>query len=432
MPLARNAWLVNDAESTPGQPFANFLPSLVRLLRVDTVWRVEWPALWVNAALTLFALLLLFGLLLPWRQPDQQGERADRGWLWLWLGIPLLIANLLLARSHSIFAEDRYLIFVAPFLLWGVARGVVALAAWQRSVGWGAALLAVLTLALALPSLWTPARVRENWRSAAHYITNHSASSPTLPAAVVAHVDYTHEALEWYLRQAYTFEELPVFFPFGGTLTEADAETTVAPPLNGIVEYGAHTLWLTQSHLAGVDDVRVVEGWLNRTFPIITEQYPAGVKLTGYILQGRTTQLPPLPPQTRTLDAELVPGLRLAACEITTSTVAAQDQFMHPPSGWIHLRLWWQATAPLTDDYVATAKVINPEGVWGDKLPRATESMRFWPTSTWQPGEFVREESDINLNPLTPAGTYSVVIGLLDVAGATGGESVECGRVEIR
>ncbi len=181
-----------------------------------------------------------------------------------------------------------------------------------------------------------------------------------------------------------------------------------------------------------MDDNHIVEDWLTRNFPIITEQYPAGVKLTGYILQGRMAQLPTLGPTARQLGVELQPGLRLAACEIITPTVAAQDEFMHPHSGWVHLRLWWQATSPIPTDYVASAKVIGPEGVWGDKLPRATESLRFWPTSTWTTGEYVRDEADINLNPLTPANTYSVMIGLTDANGQPVGETAECGKVEIR
>ncbi|MEZ4716616.1 MAG: hypothetical protein R2851_11100 [Caldilineaceae bacterium] len=58
-------------------------------------------------------------------------------------------------------------------------------------------------------------------------------------------------------------------------------DDVVPPPLQGLVDFGAETLWLTQSHLDGVDDQRVVEGWLNAHFPLVTEQFPAGVKLTG-------------------------------------------------------------------------------------------------------------------------------------------------------
>jgi hypothetical protein len=396
---------------------------------------VAWPDAWIDASLALFGLLLLLGLFLP-RRDHRSTAQHDRPWLWLWIGVPLLIANVLLARSHSIFSEDRYLLFMAPFVLWGVARGAVSLGTWWRPAGWAAGVLAALALLLALPVLWTPARIRENWRSAANYIIEQTAASPHLPASVVTHVDYTHEALEWYLRQHYDFDTLPVFFPFGGTLTADDIEDVVAPPLNGIVDFGSHTLWLTQSHLAGVDDSHVVENWLAQNFPIITEQYPAGVKLTGYILQGRLKEPPPLGSHAAMLNAELLPGLQLAACEITTPVVAATDEHMHPPSGWVHVRLWWRATMPLSADYTASAQVVGPQGVWGDKLPRPTESLRMWPTSTWTVGDtgsdYVRDETDINLNPLTPPASYPVVIGLLDGAGRPVGERVECGRVEIR
>jgi hypothetical protein len=430
LPLARNAWWVNDAESTPGEPFAGFFANLQRLLRIDTIWRVEWTELWVTTALIFFAAMLLLGLFLPWRE-RKEPPSLDRAWLWLWIGIPLLIANILLARSHSIFAEDRYLIFMVPFVLWGVARGATAMATWSLPAGWTAAAASTLLLLLALPILWTPPRARENWRAAAAYISDYTAASPGLPSSVVSHINYTYDALAWYLREKFDEETLPIFALFGAPLSEADIDTVVAPPLNGIVDFGSDTLWLTQSHLAGVDDGGVVEGWLTRNFPIITEQYPAGVKLTGYILQGRMSELPQLGPNANQLNAELIPGLSLAACEILTPSVSAQDEFMHPPSGWVHVRMWWQATAPIAGDYTSTAKVVGPEGVWGDKLPRATESLRMWPTSTWTPGEFVRDEADINLNPLTPSATYPVVIGLLDASGQPVGETVECGEVEI-
>src|SRR5690606_33716580 len=115
-----------------------------------------------NASLLLFALLLLLGLLLPWRHQSAESRR-DFLWLWLWIGIPLLIANILLTRSSSIFAEDRYLLFMAPFMLWCIARGAIALGSWWRPVACTTALLAITALLLALPALWTPARTRENW-----------------------------------------------------------------------------------------------------------------------------------------------------------------------------------------------------------------------------------------------------------------------------
>jgi hypothetical protein len=164
---------------------------------------------------------------------------------------------------------------------------------------------------------------------------------------------------------------------------------------------------------------------------VITELYPAGLKLSGYMLQSRYAELPALSPAAVYPDAELQPGLRLAACEVLTPAVAARDDAMHPPSGWVHLRLWWLATDAPVADAVATAQVIGPEGVWGDRLHRPTDALRMVPPSTWQEGEYVRDELDINLNPLTPAGEYPVIVGAA-AEGQPSGGTVECGRVRIR
>ena len=435
LPLAYNAWAVNSAESTPGRAFANLLPNLRHLVQVFTVWRVPWSAASTSAAVIGFALLSLIGLALPYpralRRPTLAALGLDQWWLIFWLGIPWLVANLLLARSGSIFSQDRYLIFMAPFFLWAVARGVAALAMRISPAIWGLGPVALLVLAFSLPILWMPANARENWRAAAAYVLDYQRASQGLPAAVVTHVDYTHAPLEWYLRQEATFDELPVFFPFGGMLLPDQVEEVVAPPLLGLVDFGAQTLWLTQSHLEGVDDDRLVEQWLAQRFPIITEQYPAGIKLSGYMLQHRYSSLPKLNSRAAYPAAELAPGIVLAACEIIDTAVGAKNSDMHPPSGWVHVRLWWHAQQTPDQDYVTSAQVIGPEGIWGDRLFRDNETKGIWPTSQWAPGEYVREEIDINLNPVTPSGAYPVYIGLTGPDGAAPSAAVVCGSVDI-
>jgi hypothetical protein len=63
--------------------------------------------------------------------------------------------------------------------------------------------------------------------------------------------------------------------------------------------------------------------------------------------------------------------------------------------------------------------------IWGDSLARDGAAIRTWPTSAWLPGEVVRVDYDVNLNPVTPAGTYRLVIDLA-------GEQVACGEVAIQ
>ncbi len=428
LPLARNAWLINGAESTPGQAFADFLPNLVRYLRVFTVWQPAWPAAWVGAVLALSALLLLasffsfgkkdVGLLPTWTR---------WGWATLWIVVPWLLGNVLLAANRGVFREDRYFLYLVPFVLWMVAAGAVGLARWQPILGWTSAGLMMLALAAALPALWSPAMLREDWRAAVTVIADYQDASPALSSAVVAHVDYTHRPVDWYMQPRYAFDDLPVFGLFGGVLTPADVETVIAPPLSGIeTSLGAATVWLTQSHLAKLDDDQLVESWLTDRYPTITEQYPAGIKLTGYAIRTHFDTLPDLAPGAVYPDAELVPGLRLLACEITTPAVSAVDTRLHPPSGWVHVRLWWRADAPLPD-LRPTVRVQADSGIWGEKLDRPNQILDRFPLSSLAPGTILRDEADINLNPLTPPGDYPVLVSVADSPNV-----LSCGSVAIR
>lgn len=439
LPLAYNAWVVNGSEGDPGTAFANLAANLWRLLRIFTIWRVPWSTQVTLTALTFMGALIILGLSLPIGRRAPSSPRLDtlspalpvRGWLLLWIGIPLLIGNILQSRSASIFAEDRYFLFIVPFVLWALARGIVMIGLLLRWLGWMSVATVVAVFAVAVTHLWTPALYRENWRAAATYVMNYHQRSPALSDTIVTHIDYTHRPLEWYLRQRFSFEELPLYHPYGGTLNAEEIETVIAPPLEGIIETGAATLWLTQSHLEGVDENRLVEGWLQARFPLVTELYPTGIKVSGFALQSQFEELPALGGEVHFPALELAPGLELAACELLTLVVSARETVMHPPSGWVHVRLWWRATAAINDDYIASAEVIGPEGAWGVRLYRENEALRRRPTSSWQPGIIVRDEIDINLNPVTPARTYPVRIGLMDSSDQSTGQYAACGMVVI-
>jgi hypothetical protein len=174
-----------------------------------------------------------------------------------------------------------------------------------------------------------------------------------------------------------------------------------------------------------------VQRWLSENFPVITEQYPAGIQVIGYALRHRYEQLPRLGAQASPLDIELAPHLRLAACEVLTPVLAARDERLHPPSGWVHVRLWWQATGKIDQAYMPSVQMVGPEGVWGERLYRDGETLRRDPPTQWPVGTIVRDEVDVNLNPATPPGEYPVVVGLRDEMGNDVGAKVECGQVRI-
>jgi hypothetical protein len=299
-------------------------------------------------------------------------------------------------------------------------------------LGWSSGGMAVLLLLIALPTLWTPRLYRENWRSTAEYMVAYQQQSSAIPAAGVIHADYLYGTLDWYLRPHYTFERFPVYSNFTGPITP-ESFTAMIPALEGIEKSGAETLWLIQSHLEGVDDKQLLKGWLDARYPIITEQSPAGIRLIGYALRTHYAELPQLSPSAAYPGVELAPGLTLAACEILTPEVAATDEIMHPPSGWVHVRLWWQPTQAMSDDYHSKVRVVGPEGIWGDKLARENEPLRRSPTSTWTVGGFIRDEVDINLNPTMPDHRrYPVVVAIEGADGTILNQSASCGEVMIR
>ena len=421
-PLARNAWAVNSASSMPGAPFADFLPNLWRQLRLFTVWLTGWPSTLRTAAILFFAVLVLAGLILP-----ANNRRTARPLLWLWIGAPLLIGSALLATNAAIFREDRYFLFLAPFVLWAAAQGVSAIAKWRSSAGLISGLTALALLAASLPVLWSPPLFRENWRAAADYISAYQQNSPHSATAALIHPYFLFPALDWYLRQDAATAELPVYGNFGAPLTPEQAETLIAAHLQEMTTAnGADTLWLVQSHLAGVDDQRLVQAWLDTNFALITQQYPAGVELRGYAVRYKYPTLPALPESAAYPDAQLFPGVELAACEIVTPVVAARDLLYHPPSGWVHLRLWLRAYEVVSEAPAVFALVQSNDGlVWGRSLERAGDVLTVYPPAMWQPDEFVRVELDVNLNPLAPPGNYNVKV---EAAGEPG---VPCGKVQL-
>ena len=123
--------------------------------------------------------------------------------------------------------------------------------------------------------------------------------------------------------------------------------------------------------------------------------------------------------------AQLFPGVEMAACEIITPVVAARDIIYHPPSGWVHLRLWLRSSGDVDGEPAISALVVSEDGhVWGRSLQRAGDVLDVYPATRWQPGEFVRAELDVNLNPLALPGAYNVLVG-------AGGDEIRCGTVQL-
>jgi len=317
----------------------------------------------------------------------------------LLLLVPLLSAYVLSFRQQ-IFTVYYLIIIVAPFIL-ALASGVDRIASFQRAAGLVALLVVVGLLSYGLRYNWSLESRKEEWRAAARYVAEHSRQGD----AILCHVDYTRIPFGYYYRG-----EVPVFAPFGGPVGDG---VDVARTLEGLAAYD--TVWLVQSHVELADPNRSVEGWLADSFPLVTEQYPPGIEVKGYAASYRLRRVPS---NAREVDAVYEENMRLLAYELDDGPYNATDDTFHPPSGWIHVTLYWEAIQPPPKDYVAVVRLVDDaHQVWGGSLERPDSAMRFYPSGLWDEGEIVRDDHDVNLNPRTPAGEYVLEVSLLTASG---------------
>ena len=434
LPLARSAWLVSGGEAQPGRAFEGMGPALWRLLQVYTVGWPGWPGQTMAWVAGTAAGMAIVGLIANGKWQIANGKRqmatgvprpAICNWqfaslfLASWLLLPILAGGLFLARDRTVFAETRYFIFLVPALCLAWGNGLAWLWEWRKVVG-GLALAVTLGVTLAaLPALWSPQNRREAWREAAALVERYAGPHD----AVLIQADYVHLAFERYFGQGDQGDRKgsplqPVYFPFTDRLTDL---SQVDPPLAGLAQYEA--VWLVQSHHQDLDPGNLVAGWFGARFPLITEAFPAGIAIHGFAQRYRT---PDLPAGAARLDIALG-DLRLVGCAYRPAALAARDDLYHPPSGWVHVTTYWTTTQPIPKDVFPAVRLVDAGGqVWGDKLDRGSDAIHVWPTSRWLPGEVIRVDYDVNLNPVTPTGAYRVVV---DAPGAA--EKIVCGEVSV-
>ena len=417
LPLARSAWLVSGAESEPGRAFSGMLLPLRTLMQVYTLGWPGWPSS-IKQLLTGAALILaLAGLFLsPEPEPGEPPYAATRpvGGLLLavWLALPVLAGGFLLSRDRTVFAETRYFIFIVPALCLSWGRASAWLLAQRRAITLVGVGLALTVNIVALPYLWSPENRKEAWREAAAFVEAHAGPND----AILIQADYVHPAFERYFGGAQ-----PVFYPFTDPLSTAEQ---IEGPLQGLAGFDA--VWLVESHAEELDPSGLVADWFAARDPLITEVFPPGIAIRGYLQNDKPDSVP----QDLQGGGEAPgAGVRLLGCAFQPARLPATDDLFHPPSNWIHVTTYWTPTGSgAPSDVTPVVQLLDDSGqVWGQSLERAGNSFERRPASGWTAGEIVRADFEVNLNPATPPGDYRLSVNLRDDAS----ELLPCGQVEI-
>jgi hypothetical protein len=258
-------------------------------------------------------------------------------------------------------------------------------------------LLPLLLAGLGWPYVWSPEALREDWRTAADYVSSRATGEDT----VFVHLHYARIPFEYYYSGA-----AEVVAPLGSRppSDEDELDEPLAPYADSDV------VWLVQSQEHNTDPRHVVEAWFAERGPVVTEQYPVGMSIKAYAMRYRLSALP-----GRALPTQITFGSRLSLVgyEIDQSRLRPNSDRLHPPSNWIHLTLYWQAEATLEQAFEVVVEMTdNNGGVWGGKLEQTRSTLHFYPAAQWDAGEVIRDDYDLNLNPVTPDGTYHIRVGV--------------------
>jgi hypothetical protein len=189
--------------------------------------------------------------------------------------------------------------------------------------------------------------------------------------------------------------------------------------------------------------------WAEGEFPLANEEYPTSHWNEGEVIRGQYDLVvdAAAPTGVQTLDFRLQASNRqLPASDfqhlVRLSVMAPERLFTVPaeiqyplganladkvaflgydldkptvrPGGTLHLVLYWQALAEMETSYAVFVHLLDAQShTWGqrDNLPvRGTHS-----TTSWLPGEVVRDEYEIVVDATAPAGEYQIEVGMYDL-----------------
>ncbi len=110
------------------------------------------------------------------------------------------------------------------------------------------------------------------------------------------------------------------------------------------------------------------------------------------------------------LDVTLGEHIQLCGYDSARTHVAPGDN--------LSLSLWWcanSATGGPDGSYMLFVHLLGPDGALYGQVDR-TPGNGEWPTSSWAPGQVVKDEIAVRVDERAPAGQYQVAVGFYDPA----------------
>lgn len=321
-----------------------------------------------------------------------------RAFVMLFLFATLAVISILSVRQ-SVF-EPKTITFYGAAVALGVGAGWARLWQWHKLIAGVAGVALAGALIFGLTFVWRPGFQKEDWRHAAAYVAAHAGPND----AVVVHLEYYRVPFSYYFRgRALT--------PFGSHVNSMDEVGRGFAPL-----LRSDNIWLVQSGEFLTDPDKLVQNWLALRYGLGTEQFPQSISVRQYVVQSAAASLPAA---ARPLSVEFDSGLQLVGSQLDAQQLSATDHWLHPPSNYLHLRLYWSTTRALTAEPVVQVMLEDgPGNQWGGLLQRPGTVRAFDPLVRLPAGALLRDELDLIVNPAAKAGVYKLVLRVTNPDGS--------------
>jgi 4-amino-4-deoxy-L-arabinose transferase-like glycosyltransferase len=187
------------------------------------------------------------------------------------------------------------------------------------------------------------------------------------------------------------------------------------------------SLWQEQMVVADLRRLPVLPGTPPGVYEIAMGMYDAGT-LRRLAPDGETAVLPNATGGVALGEGELF----LGPVRVVRSSAAPVPVPAHPheanlgnqvrllgfdlagqprPGQGLQLILFWQALAPMDQDYMVFVHLVGKQGkIWTQRDSQPVSG--FYPTYQWEPGEFVRDPYDLAIPEEIPAGEYTLIVGI--------------------
>ena len=393
------------------------------------------PTAEATAAILVCGFFILIGLWNPIGFDERRAEAQEAlpysirlGSIVLWWLVPiaLIFAMGLFKESYLKFfivGSAAFCILLAKGIAtaWGIGRGAramprelagqpVASWAWSIVVLALCAVIAVPTFTALRNYYFDPTYARDDYRSIARRILQQQRPDD----AVILDSANQWEVFTYYYPDGPHVYPLPRQRPPDPAAVEAElTEIAARHPRLFVLYWGD----------GEADPQRVIEAWLEAHTYKATEQWINSIRFATYAVPAALSNEPAVKSGVRF-------GEHITLDGYTLSTPQVQ------PGDILQLDLFWHTGAPLSARYKVFVHVVDRNGTLVAQTDREPGGGRL-PTTNWATTEPIVDRYGVLIPEGTPAGVYTIEIGLYDFNGTrlpidAGGDALPVATVEVK